>query len=116
MKNARGASVLVYSTDPQAMRRAEEAAAQTAAEVQPKKDGVVRVSLSTKGRKGKGVTVIDGVPLPDDELAVYGKQLKAACASGGTTKDGIIEIQGDHRERVIALLQVRGWPVKRSGG
>lgn len=119
MKNARGASALVYSTDPDAMRRIEDDAARAAsAATSPKTDGIVRVSLSTKGRKGKGkgVTLIDGVPLQGEALTTYFKQLKAACASGGTTKDGVLEIQGDHRERVVALLQTQGWPVKRSGG
>lgn len=117
MKNARGASALVYSTDPDAMRRIEDDAARAAAgATRPKTDGIVRVSLSTKGRKGKGVTVIDGVPLQNEALTTYFKQLKAACASGGTIKDGVLEIQGDHRERVVALLQIQGWPVKRSGG
>jgi translation initiation factor 1 len=79
-------------------------------------DNIVRVQLDTKGRKGKGVTVISGVPLADDALAQLGKQLKAQCGAGGTVKDGVIEVQGDHREVVIAALQKHGYTVKRVGG
>ena len=79
-------------------------------------DGIVRVRRETKGRKGKGVTVITGVPLGDDELKEFGRRLKTKCGSGGTVKDGVIEIQGDHRDVVIGELEVKGWTVKRSGG
>jgi len=82
----------------------------------PAGDGIVRVSLDTKGRKRKGMTVIKGVALDADALAQLGKQLKSACGSGGTTKDGVIEIQGDHRDTVIAALQKQGMTVKRAGG
>ncbi len=82
----------------------------------PATDGIVRVSLETKGRKGKGVTLIKGVALDAAALALLGKQLKSACGSGGTTKDGVIEIQGDHRDTVIAALQKQGKTVKRAGG
>jgi translation initiation factor 1 len=80
------------------------------------KDGVVRVSRETKGRKGKGVTLVTGVPLDADELPGLAKRLKNLCGAGGTVKDGVIEIQGDHRDRIVAELQGRGWTVKRSGG
>jgi len=76
----------------------------------------VRVSLDTKGRKGKGVTVVKGVPLDAAALTQLGKQLKASCGSGGTVKDGVIEVQGDHRDAVIAALQKQGYTVKRAGG
>jgi translation initiation factor 1 len=56
------------------------------------------------------------VPLDDAALAALGKQLKAACGSGGTVKDGVIEVQGDHVERVMAALQAQGFKVKRAGG
>jgi translation initiation factor 1 len=82
----------------------------------PVGDGNVRVGRETKGRKGKGVTIITGVPLAQPELEALATQLKKRCGSGGTLKDGIIEIQGDHRDLVVAELQKRGWPVKRSGG
>lgn len=79
-------------------------------------DGVVRVGRETKGRKGKGVTLISGVPLPADELKQLAKELKQKCGTGGTLKDGVIEIQGDHRDALIELLKAKGWTVKRSGG
>lgn len=78
--------------------------------------GPVRVARETKGRRGKGVTIVSGVPLAAEELSALGKQLKKTCGSGGTVKDGRIEIQGDHRDKVVALLQGRGWNVKRAGG
>jgi translation initiation factor 1 len=79
-------------------------------------DGTVRVSRETKGRSGKAVTVIRGVPLAAADLAALGKQLRSACGTGGTLKDGVLEVQGDHVERVIELLKSHGWPVKRAGG
>jgi translation initiation factor 1 len=82
----------------------------------PASDGIVRVSRETKGRKGKGVTLVKGLALDAVALAQLGKQLKAACGSGGTVKDGVIEIQGDHCERVIEHLKQQGRVVKRAGG
>ena len=79
-------------------------------------DGVVRVGRETKGRKGKGVTRITGVPLPADALKALARELKQKCGTGGTLKDGVIEIQGDHRDTLIEWLKAKGWPVKRSGG
>ena len=80
------------------------------------RDGIVRVGRQTQGRRGKGVTVITGVPLPDAELTKLAKELKKRCGSGGTVKDGVIEIQGDHRDALVQALTDRGWTVKRSGG
>lgn len=82
----------------------------------PKTDDVVRVGRETKGRKGAGVTLVTGVPLGGGELAALAKALKQRCGSGGTLKDGVIELQGDHRDRVVTELQARGWTVKRVGG
>jgi translation initiation factor 1 len=79
-------------------------------------DGIVRVGRETKGRRGKGVSVITGVPLGESDLKDLAKQLKRLCGSGGTVKDGVIEIQGDHRDRLVEELTKRGWTVKRSGG
>jgi len=79
-------------------------------------DGVVRVQRETKGRKGKGVTLITGVPLGPDELTGFAKQLKMKCGSGGTIKNGVIEIQGDHCDLIMAELKKQGWVVKRAGG
>jgi translation initiation factor 1 len=74
------------------------------------------VARETKGRKGKGVTVVSGVPLNGQDLAGLARHLKNRCGAGGTVKNGIIEIQGDQRDRVISELQGRGWTVKKSGG
>lgn len=79
-------------------------------------NGIVRVSRETKGRKGKGVTIITGVPLHDEDILKLGKELKQKCGAGGTVKNGIIEIQGDHRDKIVQELQNMGWTIKRSGG
>lgn len=80
------------------------------------KDGVVRVSRETGGRGGKIVTTIKGLALDSDALTRLAKRLKAICGTGGTIKDGIIELQGDQRDAVIKLLAGEGWNVKRAGG
>jgi translation initiation factor 1 len=79
-------------------------------------DGVVRVSRSTKGRKGKGVTLITGLPLDQESLKSLAREIKARCGSGGTVKGGTIEIQGDHRETLLEVLRGLGYSAKRSGG
>ena len=120
MKIGRVAGGLVYSTDSGRMcpacRRpvAECICGQPAAA--PIGDGIVRVSRETKGRAGKGVTLVRGLALDAAALTQTAKQLKAACGSGGTVKDGVIEVQGDHCERVIEVLKQQGWTVKRAGG
>ncbi len=81
----------------------------------PAGDGTVRVARQTQGRKGKAVTVVTGLPLTADALAALARSLKAACGSGGTVKDGVIEVQGEHRDRIVALLLHAGWRVKRAG-
>ncbi|THC45245.1 translation initiation factor Sui1 [Massilia sp. Mn16-1_5] len=78
-------------------------------------DGVVRVSRQSKGRGGKTVTLVKGVALDAAALAVLGKQLRTACGSGGTVKDGVIEIQGDHCELVMEVLGKQGHDPKRAG-
>ncbi len=92
-----------------------KAIAQSNADAQKAKD-VVRVLRDAKGRGGKTVTVVTGISLPDKDLDALGKQLKAACGSGGTVKDGVIEVQGDHVDRVVALLVAQGYKAKRAGG
>ena len=79
-------------------------------------DGVVRVSRETQGRGGKSVTVIRGLALSDAELGALAKRLKAACGAGGTVKDGVVEVQGEHAERAMAFLVGEGFKVKRAGG
>ena len=82
----------------------------------PKGDGIVRVGRETKGRKGAGVTVITGIPSHPEGLEKLAKQFKQQCGTGGTVKNGVIEIQGDHRDLLVAELQKLGYTVKRSGG
>ena len=82
----------------------------------PKGDGIVRIRRETKGRKGKGVTLITGVPLTGDELKQLAKKLKQKCGTGGTIKDGVIEIQGDHHDLLMTELPQLGWQVKKAGG
>jgi translation initiation factor 1 len=110
---------LVYSTD--AGRMCPDCRQPTAncickAPVLAKTDGVVRVSLQTKGRGGKSVTIVKGLPLDAEGLAALAKQLRNACGSGGTAKDGVVEVQGDHVATVMAALQKQSYVVKRSGG
>jgi translation initiation factor 1 len=78
--------------------------------------GLVRVSRQTKGRGGKSVTLIKGLALDPIALASLGKQLRTACGSGGTVKDGVIEVQGDHCELVVEALKKHGHNAKRAGG
>jgi len=79
-------------------------------------DGVVRVGRQTQGRKGKGVTVVTGLPLAGQALEELARQLKQRCGAGGTVNDGVIEIQGEHRDVLVAQLQQLGYAVKRAGG
>ena len=79
-------------------------------------DGIVRVSRETKGRGGKAVTLVRGLPADAASLAQLAQQLKTACGSGGTVKAGVIEVQGDHCDKVMALLKAQGHNVKRAGG
>jgi translation initiation factor 1 len=81
-----------------------------------KSDGIVRVMRDRKHRGGKTVTVITGVPASNEVITTLAQQLKKLCGSGGTVKDGVIEIQGDHCEKVQAKLSELGYTVKRAGG
>lgn len=78
--------------------------------------GPVRVGRATQGRAGKGVSVVTGLALPPGELDALARALKQRCGSGGTVRDGVIEIQGEHRDSIVALLAERGIVAKRSGG
>jgi len=79
-------------------------------------DGVVRIRRETSGRKGKAVTTISGVPMTESELKKLLKKLKQGCGSGGAVKEGVIEIQGDHRDKLKTLLEKEGFTVKLAGG
>ena len=79
-------------------------------------DGIVRVRRETGGRGGKTVTAIYGVPLPEAKLKDLAGELKRLCGTGGTLKEATIEIQGDHRDRIVAALTQRGYSVKLAGG
>ena len=79
-------------------------------------DGVIRIFRDSKGRKGKTVTLISGIPLSDEDLRSLHSDLKQRCGSGGAIKDGVLEIQGDHRNTVLAELKKRGFTAKLAGG
>ena len=85
-------------------------------QIAPIGDGNVRVSRETKGRKGKGVTLIKGLAMDAATLGLMSKKLKTMCGSGGTVKKGIIEIQGDHIERILDYLKEQGIKAKQAGG
>jgi translation initiation factor 1 len=76
----------------------------------------VRVGRETKGRAGKGVTVVTGLPLASAQLEALASELKKRCGSGGTVRDGVIEIQGEHRDVLVQELTKLGFEAKRSGG
>ncbi|MDA7826551.1 stress response translation initiation inhibitor YciH [Porticoccaceae bacterium] len=103
-------SRLVYSTETGRIKQQSEPkpSLQT--------DGIIRIRRETKGRKGKGVTTLSGFNLDADKLKALAKQLKKTCSTGGTVKDGIIEIQGDHRETLKLQLDKMGYTVKLAGG
>ena len=77
---------------------------------------VIRVGRETQGRAGKGVTTVTGLPLSVADIEALATKLKKRCGSGGTVRNGIIEIQGDHRDAIVAELVKMGWQAKRSGG
>lgn len=106
MSNSR----LVYSTESGRIKE-EKATAAT-----PKGDGIVRIRRETAGRNGKGVTTITGIPVDEAELKNIAKALKQTCGVGGSVKEGVIEIQGDQREKIKADLVKRGFTVKLAGG
>lgn len=104
MKNSR----LVYSTEQGGKVNNEQEPEQP----QLQGDGIVRLRLETKGRKGAGVTIVNGIPLPNDELKKLAKELKKLCGTGGSIKNGEVEIQGDNREKIRPFLEKKGFKVK----
>ncbi len=101
---------LVYSTETGKIRH------QSDNPTPPAGDGIVRIRRETSGRKGKGVTTLSGIPLAEKELASLARELKQLCGTGGTVKNFVIEIQGDHRDKLKAALEARGFTVKLAGG
>lgn len=108
MKDSR----LVYSTDIGRIKTTDKPSASQA----PKGDGIVRLKRITKGRKGKGVSVIEGLEMPPVELKTLCSELKKQCGCGGSVKGFTIEIQGDVREKLKGILEGKGMKVKLAGG
>lgn len=79
-------------------------------------DGIIRIRREVKGRKGKTATVISGISLNDSDLKLFAKKLKMQCGSGGSVKDGVIIIQGDHRETLLIEIKKQGYNAKLAGG
>ena len=115
-----GQGGLVYSTDNGRMcptcRQPLTACICKAQAAVASADGMVRVNRETKGRGGKAVTLVRGLALDAEALAALGKRLRTACGAGGTVRDGVLEVQGDHCDRVLALLIQEGFKAKRAGG
>lgn len=102
---------IVYSTDPSWKEAAKETIEKT-----PDGDGIVRLHRQTKGRNGKPVTLVKGLPLTDADLKKVAKELKNKCGVGGSIEGTDILIQGDKREIIKPLLEARGFTVKLAGG
>lgn len=118
--NGSMADRIVYSTGagtlcPNCRRALRECVCPKGAPGVPIRPGV-RVGREVQGRGGKGVTTITGLPLAPGDLEALATRLKKRCGSGGTVRAGVIEIQGDHRDAIVAELTKLGWPAKRSGG
>ena len=101
---------LVYSTQTGRIQNKEQS------KLPAKTVGVIRIRRETKGRKGKGMTTVTGVDLPEKELKDLCSQLKKMCGTGGALKNGVIEIQGDNRDKIKATLEQLGHNVKLAGG
>ncbi|OCF92537.1 translation initiation factor [Gilliamella apicola] len=101
---------LVYSTEQGRIKPIEVKLSR------PKGDGIIRIQRQTSGRKGKGVCVISGFDLDDNQLSKLAGELKKRCGCGGSIKDGTIEIQGDKRDLLKSLLEDKGFKVKLAGG
>ena len=120
MSGRRDDPVMVYSTERGLIcpkcRLPTSACRCGKEEPAPPGDGIVRVRRETKGRGGKTVTTVSGVPLGAEAVRNLASDLKRRCGTGGTVKDGVIEIQGDHRETVVSELSRRGFTAKLAGG
>lgn len=118
-KNQKGG--LVYSSEwgrmcPGCEQPADQCRCQKEKAAVKPGDGTVRVSRETKGRKGSGVTLVTGIPGDENTLKKIAAELKKKCGAGGALKDGVIEIQGDHRDKLLEELQKMGYKAKRCGG
>ena len=122
LKNRDSNSKLVYSTElgricPSCGKQSAECICKKKkTHTIPKGDSKIRVERSTKGRKGKGVTLISGLPLEGTPLKELAKKLKQKCGTGGTVKNGVIEIQGDHRDLLVEHLKALGYKAVKAGG
>jgi translation initiation factor 1 len=122
LKNRDSNSKLVYSTElgricPSCGKQAAECICKKKnTHTISKSDGKIRVERSTKGRKGKGVSLISGLPLEGLSLKELAKQLKQKCGTGGAVKNGVIEIQGDHRDLLVEHLKTLGYKAVKAGG
>jgi translation initiation factor 1 len=105
---------LVYSTEHGDLRKSRPAAPQGTSPPAAQQTAVIQ--RTSKGRGGKVVTLIKDLYLSLDDYKALTKHLKQTCGSGGTSKDGVIEIQGDHREKIAAALQHLGYKTKLAGG
>lgn len=103
---------LVYSTETGRVKEAKDADKKIVGST----DGVIRVTRQTKGRNGKPVSIATGFSLDAQELKSLAKNLKQICGTGGTVKDGSIEIQGDQRDKIVEFLKTKGFDAKKSGG
>ena len=116
MRSRSGQGGLVYSTDhgrmcPDCRLPMEECQCKAQAAAALAKPAKLRVALETKGRGGKAVTVVRGLALAPEPLAALGKQLRTVCGAGGTARDGVLEIQGDHCAKVLEWLRAQGMQV-----
>ena len=108
----RGDANVVWSSGDGDLRKRRE----PAKPARPAAGGRVKVRRETAGRRGKAVTTVSGVPLDDEALRALAGRLKKRCGVGGSAKDGVIELQGDHREVVVELLRADGYDVVLAGG
>jgi translation initiation factor 1 len=111
----RGESKVVWSSSEGDLRKARDPDKQRARDLE-RAGGRVKVRRETSGRRGKAVTTVSGVPLDDDGLKDLSGRLKKRCGVGGSVKDGVIELQGDHREVVLEVLRGDGFDAVLAGG
>ena len=111
----RGESKVVWSSSDGDLRKARPADKQRARDL-ARAGGRVKVRRETSGRRGKAVTTVAGVPLDDDGLKELAGRLKKRCGVGGSVKDGVIELQGDHRDMVLEVLRADGYDAVLAGG